>query len=189
VESEQERSISSKAPDFASFNAIVSPSRPRLVSAHSVSVHDSRAFQTRRSRTLTRLIGMRRSTGAASRWYYFVVLSCCSYNRHCLVPTSPSIRGPRGFRFQAQNDGAALFQHSEPAQRLVPLWPLYDLTGSMEAIASALIATWSMSASQEVMLRDRSLVAVSPELVVLLPAASSNSSSQRLFRYGDEARS
>jgi hypothetical protein len=55
----------------------------------------------------------------------------------------------------------------------VPLWPLYDLTGSMEAIASALIATWSMSASQEVMLRDRSLVAVAPELVVLLPAASS----------------
>src|SRR6202041_4004265 len=38
-------------------------------------------------------------------------------------------------------------------------WPLYDLPRLMQQIASALITTWSMSALQDVMLRDKSLVA------------------------------
>src|SRR6202030_3257007 len=47
-------------------------------------------------------------------------------------------------------------------------WPLYDLPRSMQAIASTLITTWSMSAIQDVILRDKSLVVVSTELLVLV---------------------
>src|ERR1700720_91925 len=37
-------------------------------------------------------------------------------------------------------------------------WPLYDLPRSTQAIASTLITTWSMSAIQDVILRDKGLV-------------------------------
>jgi ABC-type multidrug transport system permease subunit len=69
-------------------------------------------------------------------------------------------------------------------------WPLYNLPGSMQAIASALITTWSMSALQDVMLRDRSLVAVSPELLVLVAyGLVSFMIALQLFRYEGEAQS
>src|SRR6266851_4272825 len=69
-------------------------------------------------------------------------------------------------------------------------WPLYDLPKSMQSIASALITTWSMSAIQDVMLRDKSLLAVSSELLVLFAyALMSFLIALRLFRYGAEAPS
>jgi ABC-2 type transport system permease protein len=69
-------------------------------------------------------------------------------------------------------------------------WPLYDLPRLMQQIASALITTWSMSALQDVMLRDKSLVAVSTELLVLVVyGLVSFLIALRLFRYGGEATS
>jgi ABC-2 type transport system permease protein len=69
-------------------------------------------------------------------------------------------------------------------------WPLYDLPGSIQSIAAALITTWSMSAIQDVMLRDKSLVAVSIELLVLGGyGLLSFVIALRLFRYGGEASS
>jgi len=69
-------------------------------------------------------------------------------------------------------------------------WPLYDLPKSMQSIASALITTWSMSAIQDVMLREKTLFAVSTELLVLAAyALMSFLIALRLFRYGDEAHS
>jgi len=69
-------------------------------------------------------------------------------------------------------------------------WPLYDLPKAMQSVASALITTWSMSAIQDVMLRDKSLIAVSSELLVLFAyALMSFLIALRLFRYGDEAHS
>jgi len=66
-------------------------------------------------------------------------------------------------------------------------WPLYDLPGSMQAIARVLMTTWSMSAIQDVMLRDKSLAAVSAELLVLVAyGLVSFLIALRLFRYGDE---
>ena len=69
-------------------------------------------------------------------------------------------------------------------------WPLYDLPRLMQQIASALITTWSMSALQDVMLRDKSLVAVSAELLVLVVhGLVSFLIALRLFRYGGVAAS
>jgi ABC-2 type transport system permease protein len=69
-------------------------------------------------------------------------------------------------------------------------WPLYDLPKSMQAIGNALITTWSMSAIQDVILRDKSLVVVSTELLVLIAyGLVSFLIALRLFRYGDEAHS
>jgi ABC-2 type transport system permease protein len=69
-------------------------------------------------------------------------------------------------------------------------WPLYDLPRLMQQIASALITTWSMSAIQDVILRDRSLVAVSTKLLVLgAYGLVSFVIALRLFRYGAEVNS
>ena len=69
-------------------------------------------------------------------------------------------------------------------------WPLYDLPMSIQKIASWLITTWSMSALQDVMLRDKSLIAVSSELLVLTAyGLVSFMIALRLFRYGGEAHS
>jgi ABC-2 type transport system permease protein len=69
-------------------------------------------------------------------------------------------------------------------------WPLYDLPRSVQHIANALITTWSMSAVQDVILRDKSLVAVSRELLVLTAyGVVSFMIALRLFRYGGEAHS
>jgi ABC-2 type transport system permease protein len=69
-------------------------------------------------------------------------------------------------------------------------WPLYDLPRLMQQIASALITTWSMSALQDVMLRDKSLIEVSTELLVLAAyGLVSFLIALRLFRYGGEAHS
>jgi ABC-type multidrug transport system permease subunit len=69
-------------------------------------------------------------------------------------------------------------------------WPLYDLPRSIQSIASALITTWSMSAIQDVLLRDKGLVAVSSELLVLVAyGLVSFMIALRLFRYGGEAHS
>jgi ABC-2 type transport system permease protein len=69
-------------------------------------------------------------------------------------------------------------------------WPLYDLPRSMQAVAQVLMTTWSMSAIQDVMLRERSLTGVSTELVVLVAyGVISFLLALRLFRYGDEAHS
>ncbi|MGC2493303.1 ABC transporter permease [Candidatus Binatus sp.] len=69
-------------------------------------------------------------------------------------------------------------------------WPLYDLPRLMQQIANALITTWSMSALQDVMLRDKSLIAISTELLVLVVyGLVSFLIALRLFRYGGEAHS
>ena len=69
-------------------------------------------------------------------------------------------------------------------------WPLYDLPGSIQTIARALITTWSMSALQDVMLRDKGLVAVSAALLVLVVYGFvSFLVALRLFHYGNEAHS
>jgi ABC-type multidrug transport system permease subunit len=68
-------------------------------------------------------------------------------------------------------------------------WPLYDLPRSMQAISRLLMTTWSMSAIQDVMLRERSLTGVSTELLVLVAyGLMSFLIALRLFRYGDAAR-
>jgi ABC-type multidrug transport system permease subunit len=67
-------------------------------------------------------------------------------------------------------------------------WPLYDLPRSMQAIARALMTTWSMTAIQDVMLRARSLTGVSNELLVLLGySLISFLVALWLFRYGERA--
>jgi len=69
-------------------------------------------------------------------------------------------------------------------------WPLYDLPRSMQHIASGLITTWSMSAVQDVILRDKSVAAVSTELLVLVAyGLVSFLIALRLFHYGGEAHS
>jgi ABC-2 type transport system permease protein len=69
-------------------------------------------------------------------------------------------------------------------------WPLYDLPRSIQSIAGALITSWSMSAIQDVLLRDKSLVAVSTGLLVLAAyGLVSFLIALRLFRYGGEAHS
>jgi ABC-type multidrug transport system permease subunit len=67
-------------------------------------------------------------------------------------------------------------------------WPLYDLPRSMQAISRVLMTTWSMSAIQDVMLRERSLTGVSTELLVLVAyGVISFLVALRLFRYEDKA--
>ena len=69
-------------------------------------------------------------------------------------------------------------------------WPLYDLPASMQKIASVLITSWSMSALQDVILRDKGVVAVSTELLVLVAyGLVSFLIALRLFRYGEDAHS
>jgi ABC-type multidrug transport system permease subunit len=69
-------------------------------------------------------------------------------------------------------------------------WPLYDLPKLLQHVASWLISTWSMSALQDVMLRDKSLIEVSTELLVLAAyGLVSFLIALRLFRYGGEAHS
>jgi ABC-type multidrug transport system permease subunit len=69
-------------------------------------------------------------------------------------------------------------------------WPVYDLPKSIQTFSSGLMTTWSMSALQDVMLRDKSIVAVSSELLVLVAyGLVSFLIALRLFRYGDEAHS
>jgi ABC-type multidrug transport system permease subunit len=69
-------------------------------------------------------------------------------------------------------------------------WPLYDLPRSMQAISRLLVTTWSMSAIQDVMLRDKTLLAVSRELLVLVAyGLASFLIALRIFRYGGEASS
>jgi ABC-type multidrug transport system permease subunit len=66
-------------------------------------------------------------------------------------------------------------------------WPLYDLPTSMQAIAQGLMTTWSMSAIQDVILRDRGVAGVSSALFVLVTyGLVSFLVGLRLFRYGDE---
>jgi ABC-2 type transport system permease protein len=69
-------------------------------------------------------------------------------------------------------------------------WPLYDLPKSIQPIANALITTWSMSAVQDVILRDKGVVAVSRQLLVLMAyGLVSFLIALRLFRYGGEPSS
>jgi ABC-2 type transport system permease protein len=46
-------------------------------------------------------------------------------------------------------------------------WPLYDLPHAMQSAARLLMTSWSMSAIQDVILRDRSIAGISKELIVL----------------------
>jgi ABC-type multidrug transport system permease subunit len=69
-------------------------------------------------------------------------------------------------------------------------WPLYDLPRAIQTVAHVLMTSWSMSAIQDVILRDRGLAGVSTELAVLTGyAAASFVVGLWLFRYGDEAQS
>jgi len=69
-------------------------------------------------------------------------------------------------------------------------WPLYDLPKWMQTIAEGTVTSWSMSAIQDVILRDKSLVEVSRELVILAAyGLASFLIALRLFRYGDGAHS
>jgi ABC-type multidrug transport system permease subunit len=69
-------------------------------------------------------------------------------------------------------------------------WPLYDLTRPMQEIARVLMTTWSMSAVQDVILRDRSLAGVSTELLVLIAyGLASFLIAVRIFRYSNGADS
>jgi ABC-type multidrug transport system permease subunit len=69
-------------------------------------------------------------------------------------------------------------------------WPVYDLPRSVQAIGKVLMTTWSMSAIQDVMFRERSLTGISTEMLVLVAyGLISFLIALRLFRYGDEAHS
>jgi ABC-type multidrug transport system permease subunit len=68
-------------------------------------------------------------------------------------------------------------------------WPLYNLPRSMQTIARGLMTTWSMSAIQDVILRERSFTGVSTELLVLVGyGLVCFLIAVRLFRYSYEAR-
>lgn len=65
-------------------------------------------------------------------------------------------------------------------------WPLYNLPQSIQEVARVLITTWSMFGIQDVMLRERGLIGVSTDLVVLVSYGfASFLIALRLFRYGD----
>jgi ABC-type multidrug transport system permease subunit len=69
-------------------------------------------------------------------------------------------------------------------------WPLHDLTRPMQEVAGLLMTTWSMSAVQDVILRDRSLAGVSTELLLLFAyGLGSFLIAVGLFRYGNAERS
>ena len=67
-------------------------------------------------------------------------------------------------------------------------WPIYDMPRSVQAIGRLLMTTWSMSAIQDVILRDRNIAALSKELLVLaVYSLISFFIALRLFHYGDKA--
>jgi ABC-type multidrug transport system permease subunit len=69
-------------------------------------------------------------------------------------------------------------------------WPLYDLPRWMQTVAYGAMTTWSMSAIQDVILRNKGLLEVSPKLAVLVSyGLVSFVIGLRLFRYGEGARS
>ena len=68
-------------------------------------------------------------------------------------------------------------------------WPLYDLTRPMQEITRVLMTTWSMSAVQGVMLRDRGLAGVSTELLMLIAyGLAAILIAVQLFGYGNGER-
>lgn len=65
-------------------------------------------------------------------------------------------------------------------------WPLYDLPKWMQTIANGAMTTWSMTAVQDVILRDKSFMQVSHELLILTAyGLFSFLVGLRLFRYGE----
>lgn len=65
-------------------------------------------------------------------------------------------------------------------------WPLYDLPRWMQTVAYGAMTTWSMSAVQDVILRNRDLLEVSPKLAILISyGLVSFLIGLRLFRYGE----
>lgn len=69
-------------------------------------------------------------------------------------------------------------------------WPIYDLPRAMQSVAHVLMTSWSMSAIQDVILRDRGLAGVSTALFVLVGYSFiCFLLGLRLFSYGDEVRS
>ncbi len=69
-------------------------------------------------------------------------------------------------------------------------WPFHDQPTWMQTIAQGAMTTWSMSAIQDVMLRDKSLAEVAPKLLLLIVyGLGSFGIGLRLFRYGDGRRS
>lgn len=69
-------------------------------------------------------------------------------------------------------------------------WPLSDLPKWMQTAANGVVTTWSMSAIQDVMLRDRGLSEVSPKLLILFAyGLVSFTIGLRLFRYGERVSS
>jgi ABC-type multidrug transport system permease subunit len=69
-------------------------------------------------------------------------------------------------------------------------WPLYSLPKPVQALSSAFMTTWSMSAIKDVMLRDKGVTQVSTVLLVLCGyGLISFLVGLRLFHYGDEASS
>jgi ABC-type multidrug transport system permease subunit len=69
-------------------------------------------------------------------------------------------------------------------------WPLYDLPRAMQSVAHVFVTSWSMSAIQDVILRDRSLAGVSNELFVLIAyALASFVIGLWLYSHGNEAHS
>jgi ABC-type multidrug transport system permease subunit len=69
-------------------------------------------------------------------------------------------------------------------------WPLYDFPSSMQEVGRVLMTTWSTSAIQDVILRERSPTRVSTELLVLVVyGLITYLIAVPLFRCRDEARS
>jgi ABC-2 type transport system permease protein len=69
------------------------------------------------------------------------------------------------------------------------LWPLYNLPRSIQQVARVLITTWSMFGIQDVMLRDRSLIGISNDLLVLVAYGfASFLLATWMFRYGEKTR-
>jgi ABC-type multidrug transport system permease subunit len=69
-------------------------------------------------------------------------------------------------------------------------WPLYDLPHAMQSVARMLMTSWSMSAIQDVILRDRGISGVSKQLVVLSGySLASFAIGLQLFRYGEKVKS
>ncbi|HLI63858.1 MAG TPA: ABC transporter permease, partial [Terriglobales bacterium] len=67
-------------------------------------------------------------------------------------------------------------------------WPLYDLPQWMQRVAGGAVTSWSMTALQDVMLRDRSLAAIWKEIAVLLAyGAVSFVIGLTLFGYGERS--
>lgn len=68
-------------------------------------------------------------------------------------------------------------------------WPIYNLPRWMQTVAQGAMTTWSMSAIQDVILRNKGLLEVSPKLAVLVSyGLVSFVIGLRLFRYGEGVR-